>query len=164
MQHLHSPWQNCHGRHVKGFASGVCFTQLNRNHICFTCKVQVADQPYLFVFADGSRSKSTHTVIEFPTFRPFSRRSDALLQANFKVAFDILSVLYDRCIFWNSFSADQWVCLKIGYIPNYSHLIGIMIRKTIGFSADQCQGPCKRQSSFPAVGFHGILSCNVILP
>jgi len=20
-----------------------------------------------------------------------------------------------------------WVCLKIGYIPNYSHLIGIMI-------------------------------------
>ena len=21
----------------------------------------------------------------------------------------------------------QWVCLKIGYIPNYSHLIGIMI-------------------------------------
>ena len=29
------------------------------------------------------------------------------------------------------------------------------------FLADQCQGrPCKRQSSFPAVGFHGILSCN----
>ena len=26
-----------------------------------------------------------------------------------------------------------WVCLKIGYIPNYSHLIGIMISKTIGF-------------------------------
>ena len=25
------------------------------------------------------------------------------------------------------------VCLKIGYIPNYSHLIGIMISKTIGF-------------------------------
>ena len=28
MQHLHYPWQNCRGRHVKGFASGVCFTQL----------------------------------------------------------------------------------------------------------------------------------------
>jgi hypothetical protein len=27
---------------------------------------------------------------------------------------------------------DNWVCLKIGYIPNYSHLIGIMISKTIG--------------------------------
>ena len=26
-----------------------------------------------------------------------------------------------------------WVCLKIGYIPNYSHLMGIMISKTIGF-------------------------------
>ena len=26
-----------------------------------------------------------------------------------------------------------WVCLKIGYIPNYTHLIGIMISKTIGF-------------------------------
>jgi len=21
----------------------------------------------------------------------------------------------------------MWVCLKIGYIPNYSHLVGIMI-------------------------------------
>ena len=28
---------------------------------------------------------------------------------------------------------QKWVCLKIGYIPNYSHLIGIMISKTIGF-------------------------------
>ena len=27
----------------------------------------------------------------------------------------------------------KWVCLKIGYIPNYSNLIGIMISKTIGF-------------------------------
>ena len=26
-----------------------------------------------------------------------------------------------------------WVCPKIGYIPNYSHVIGIMISKTIGF-------------------------------
>ena len=26
-----------------------------------------------------------------------------------------------------------WVCLKIGYIPNYIHLIGIMISKTMGF-------------------------------
>ena len=25
---------------------------------------------------------------------------------------------------WDS---PKWVCLKIGYIPNYSHLIGIMI-------------------------------------
>ena len=29
--------------------------------------------------------------------------------------------------------SKMWVCLKIGYIPNYSHLIGIMISKTIGF-------------------------------
>ena len=29
--------------------------------------------------------------------------------------------------------AWKWVCLKIGYVPNYSHLIGIMISKTIGF-------------------------------
>ena len=28
----------------------------------------------------------------------------------------------------------MWVCLKIGYIPNYSHLIGIMISKTIGYN------------------------------
>ena len=26
-----------------------------------------------------------------------------------------------------------WVCLKMGYTPNYTHLIGIMISKTIGF-------------------------------
>ena len=31
----------------------------------------------------------------------------------------------------------KWVCLKIGYIPNYSHLIGIMISKTIGFRGTQ---------------------------
>ena len=30
-------------------------------------------------------------------------------------------------------SIDTWACLKIGYIPNYSHLIWIMISKTIGF-------------------------------
>ena len=29
--------------------------------------------------------------------------------------------------------SNIWVCLKIGYIPNHSHLIGIMISKTIGF-------------------------------
>ena len=28
---------------------------------------------------------------------------------------------------------SKWVCLKIEYIPNYSHLIGITISKTIGF-------------------------------
>ena len=28
----------------------------------------------------------------------------------------------------------RWVCLKIGYIPSYSHLIGIMISKTIGYN------------------------------
>ena len=30
-----------------------------------------------------------------------------------------------------------WVCLKIGYIPNYSHLIGIIFSKTIGFRGTQ---------------------------
>ena len=38
---------------------------------------------------------------------------------------------------WHCFTPTicfvKWVCLKIGYIPNYSHLIGIMISKTIGF-------------------------------
>ena len=34
---------------------------------------------------------------------------------------------------WNSNAIPRWVCLKIWYIPNYSHLIGIMISKTIGF-------------------------------
>ena len=33
----------------------------------------------------------------------------------------------------NDIVLPTWVCLKIGYIPNYSHLIGIMISKTIGF-------------------------------
>ena len=34
-------------------------------------------------------------------------------------------------------SINIWVCLKIGYIPSYSHLIGIMISKTIGFRGTQ---------------------------
>ena len=29
--------------------------------------------------------------------------------------------------------SSTWGCVKIGYIQNYSHLIGIMISKTIGF-------------------------------
>ena len=31
----------------------------------------------------------------------------------------------------------KWVCLKMGYTPNYSHLVGIMISKTIGFGGTQ---------------------------
>ena len=31
----------------------------------------------------------------------------------------------------------RWVCLKMGYTPNYSHLVGIMISKTIGFRGTQ---------------------------
>ena len=30
-------------------------------------------------------------------------------------------------------SKSLWVCLKMGYTPNCSHLVGIMISKTIGF-------------------------------
>ena len=30
-------------------------------------------------------------------------------------------------IFLKIMGKTMWVCLKIGYIPNYSHLIGIMI-------------------------------------
>ena len=34
---------------------------------------------------------------------------------------------------FHEFSMVIWVCLKMGYPPNYSHLVGIMISKTIGF-------------------------------
>ena len=47
----------------------------------------------------------------------------------------------------------NWVCLKIGYIPNYSQLIGIMISKTIGFRGTNhfqthpiVRNPCFSQS------------------
>ena len=41
--------------------------------------------------------------------------------------------LHASAIFWAA-RAPKRVCLKIGYIPNYSHLIGIMIiTVTIGF-------------------------------
>ena len=29
-------------------------------------------------------------------------------------------------------SSFTWVCLKMGYTPNYSHLVGIIISKTLG--------------------------------
>ena len=35
------------------------------------------------------------------------------------------------------YSNPIWVCLKMVYTPNYSHLIGIMISKTIGFRGTQ---------------------------
>jgi hypothetical protein len=34
-------------------------------------------------------------------------------------------------------SVLTWVCLKMGYTPNYSHLVGIMISKTIGCRGTQ---------------------------
>ena len=44
---------------------------------------------------------------------------------------------WDKWSIWINLNTSRfesiWVCLKIGYIPNYSHLIGIMIMKTIGF-------------------------------
>ena len=40
------------------------------------------------------------------------------------------------CRTYEAYEASIWVCLKIGY-PNYSHLIGIMISKTIGFRGTQ---------------------------
>jgi hypothetical protein len=52
-----------------------------------------------------------------------------------KVRFD--TTLIDELFLKHSWLFDRfvatWVCLKIGYIPSYSHLIGIMISKTIGF-------------------------------
>ena len=38
-----------------------------------------------------------------------------------------------RCLVSHPFG-KRWVCLKIGYIPSYSHLIGIMTSKTIGYN------------------------------
>ena len=37
------------------------------------------------------------------------------------------AVLETRSVFFLISKYFKWVCLKIGYIPSYSHLIGIMI-------------------------------------
>ena len=44
-----------------------------------------------------------------------------------------LSHLFTSPDLCHSLSLNKWVCLKMGYTPNYSHLVGIMISKTIGF-------------------------------
>ena len=36
------------------------------------------------------------------------------------------------CDHQNNWYTPKWVCLKMGYTPNCSHLVGIMISKTIG--------------------------------
>ena len=52
---------------------------------------------------------------------------------------DIVEVIHNRRLLLDFVTLrglnhmSKWVCLKIEYIPNYSHLIGIMISKTIGF-------------------------------
>ena len=38
---------------------------------------------------------------------------------------------------WSIEETFIWVCLKMVYTPNYSHLVGIMISKTIGFRGTQ---------------------------
>ena len=40
--------------------------------------------------------------------------------------------LYFLACFFQPFFRSNWVCLKMGYTSNYSHLVGIMISKTIG--------------------------------
>ena len=37
-----------------------------------------------------------------------------------------------RTIYVTYIYTHIWVCLKMGYTPNYGHLVGIMISKTIG--------------------------------
>ena len=44
----------------------------------------------------------------------------------------------------------EWVCLKIGYTPNYSHLVGIMISKTIGFFGVTFSDTPMKSLKFPA--------------
>ena len=44
-------------------------------------------------------------------------------------SFGVASLLQGQCraLTFQSKLSSKWDCLKIGYIPNYSHLIGIMI-------------------------------------
>ena len=53
-----------------------------------------------------------------------------------------------RNFLWNLI----WVCLKMGYTPNYSHLVGIMISKTIG---------CRGTRHFQTNPFDLICTCGV---
>ena len=59
------------------------------------------------------------------------------------------------CYSWEKihyFMEHVWKQQKIGYIPNYSHLIGIMISKTIGFRVHYSQThpfESTTQPSFP---------------
>ena len=48
------------------------------------------------------------------------------------VSSDVLECFGCSCQF-----RSNWVCLKMGYTPNYSHLVGIMISKTIGCRGTQ---------------------------
>ena len=70
--------------------------------------------------------------------------------------------------FGNELREVMWVCLKMGYTPNYSHLVGIMISKTIGcrgtrhfqthpcwnFMALVCDQPCPAAGRPPADANH----------
>ena len=39
----------------------------------------------------------------------------------------MVGITRSKVMFACQISYSMWVCLKIGYMPNYSHLIGIMI-------------------------------------
>ena len=65
---------------------------------CFTLGQSFASHAFMPYFFHG-------TSMPYHIFLPF---------------FHHFSTIFPRC-------SKMWVCLKIGYIPNYSHLIGILI-------------------------------------
>ena len=121
-----------------------------------TCRVSITVCLYTYIYICGKHQWQISTAVLYPLFIPFpyshypgpwwlfarpcrpfspwwslgsdwllSHHSDVkpVIPGHFKRATARDCELSDK----GSTRFRKWVCLKIGYIPNYSHLIGIMI-------------------------------------
>ena len=95
--------------------------------LVFLSFLQIKTRQFVQVAARANaRSRVSH-----PHVDPITRATEASPEFGEGAVGRLNGDLMLTSISW--YHQIRWVCLKIGYTPNYSHLIGIMISKTIGF-------------------------------
>ena len=92
---------------------GICWIDVNITDVFLQYRIIILGIPYRFIAINIQLVPILFIGKTRLSFYPF-----------FKIQIQV---------FFQQLYPAIWVCLKIGYIPNYSHLIGIMISKTIGF-------------------------------
>ena len=101
---------------IRGPVTSICWMRSMRGNWFTNCLKQLACQ----LIPQTSQQENASRCLQKPSQRGF-----------------FFGTRRNQLSFGLSYRIPIWVCLKMGYTPNYSHLIGIMISKTIGFRGTQ---------------------------